>query len=1434
MLKLIKKHRLAKSLSLIVLFIIISAQTISAGSKYVFNNLSIADGLAHTDVRVISEDKDGFIWLGTNGGLQVYDGYDLITYDYYSDFPNIIRKLDNRITALCEIGEYYIVGTNSGINIFYKTERKYIETNIIDPTGITKIKDNVIYNLKKDSKDNIWVQTEEGFEVMSLSPNGSDLKLISTFSYKNFAISRTDIVTIGCHGKGIYIILKNAKALYLEANGEEIIPMGSYSLPILNEFDKYVMGACLEENNIYLKYRSGIIAVEIDSKSGKINSNLYNKLIISDKYRSEFSRGDFIILDHNNNLWCECNNGILKISYPWSNKPIYQEITGTKLTDSRYDIFEAISAIFIDSQSNIWVASWGNGVACSFVTGRQFLDIPHLNENDLGISGTYIKDVEKDKDGYLWILSQDFGLEKYDFKTEQVKEYYTYENLHYPYILKTIKHSADEKYIYAGSATSLLAIEKSTKKVTKLIATYGAEILNESVNIYDICIDNNDNIWCGTWNKGIIVLKKEGKRHSIIARYNTDTGLSSNVISEIIYRNNEIWAATNNGINRLFIDKNANIKNTILYSASENKKDGLNCGFISGMAFESDSLIWVSTIGGGVNRISLEKNGNYSAIAITEADGLPNNDIEMIKIDEENNLWVGSTTISKIYNSTLEVKNYANSEGIANNVFKIGSSYQDNNGIIFFGGVNGMSFFNPMHIHDAVSYSGVIFSRVDILETYPNKKQSSGYKSKYIKNNGILKLRPDENRFSIHFSSLNYFDLMSTVYRYKMKGLNNDWIMLPVGDNSITFIGLNYGNYELIVQSSYNNGANWNEIDTASMKIKLVSPWWLSSIAKVIYLLLFIVLVIILFIRYRQEVEIRHKLEIKELEEKKVEDNHQLKLQFFTNISHEFRTPLTIITSAIERLENIINEDQKELVESMSRNTKKLLTLISQLMDFRKTDINKDEIRAINGDISSSITEIITEFNIWAEKKNISLNYSKVQTGIRMWYDVEKVSKIVWNLVSNALKYTDVGGWVNISLYEDDYSEIRTTYSDSFREEANPNMGKAVVFKISDSGVGIVPESLPRLFNRYFQVVNKSSLHLGSGIGLALVKNMVITHNGNIIVSSKKDLGSEFIVAIAMDSSYIEDENRHNSAKFDIDSYLDQELIDIELTPSIKVPTIETIDKEKETMLIVEDNVELISMLYSHFSEKYNVITALNGKEGLQKALEIQPDIIISDVMMPLMNGVDMCSEIKENLSTMNIPIIILSAKGEEGDQIEGMTAGADIYIPKPFTTKILDLHVTKLIAYKEKLDCINNNNNNNNIDMEGESSEPSKVEENTTITNIRTHIFEQKDKEFIEELQNLILNNLDNSSYTVASLCSDLGIGRTRLYSKIKSITNQTLGEMIRDIRIKKAAELLLTTDSNITEVMYQVGISSNSHFSKSFKQYFGMTPSEYIKSNN
>lgn len=1377
-------------------------------------------GLAHTDITCITQDNSGLIWIGTNGGLQSFDGYNLQNYEYYKEDERI-RLLHDRVTSVEADSANLWVGTESGLLKFDYNVGKYVDYQASQELEV--LHHSYVKNVKLVQNCTIFVFTTDSLYIVH-EENGCLLPV----KFEMYSNSMKNAHTVVSSGE--YIWLCTAERLTkLRISDNEILKIDSYSCRDLSMHNEQSSSLFVKDNFLYVRINSGCIRYLI-KEDGTLdrerydyyNFNSLNPLI------SKNTSGK-IIVDNKNTIWCTSRVGLLEISNTSGSMNAKVHSRASFNVTSVNSNF--LSTIFIDSFNNIWVGTWGSGLNYKSLSMPMFGTISDkFDKGDKGIKGTFVKDVDKDSKGNLWIVTQKQGVNLYNINKGLLFCSDFSDLLGNGTIFKSVKLSRDEKKIYVGVLQGIISYDIESKRSKLLVYPSDKAPIKDNIDVSDIIYDGNGYLWVATWNKGVYCFKEQNDRLILVEKINHSNYLKSDCVPQLFYDKykNEMMVCTRAGIIRILLEKDSfKLRKVISYTVDRNNPNSLSNNFIASIDRQNDSIYWVGTLGGGLNRVVFEDtvDNAYSARSFMIQDGMMSNDAEIVLVDNEENVWVGGYGIVKYDTHTGLIFRYDYLDGLQSNYFKYGSSYKGNDGVLYMGGVSGVNYFYPHHVQTNNERYKLYLSNLYVH----GRKVKSGDTI-----NGVvtlpmaidkldeLVLHHDQNDFSIEFSALGYNLSNRIVYRYRLKGYEPEWRVVPVSSNSVLYSNLDYDTYRFELMYSTDNGQTWNDT-VKDLTIKILPPWWLSAWAKITYLVLITSLVICFFYLYVKELNMKHKISLHEVEKKKDEENHQLKLQFFMNISHEFKTPLTIIISSIERMEREMQNAQisqtvSDSLKSISRNANRLLSLITELVDFRKSDLNISSLNLEKDNMDKCVSMIVGEFAPWANRKKIELKLN-ANGPVPMVYDQEKMSMVITNLLSNAIKYTSEGGSVDVTLMTGKDLDIKPKFANSYQVGDTIWGEEVCIIRVSDTGIGISAESISKIYDRFFQVKNNTSVHLGSGIGLAIAKNMVLLHQGNIIVSSERMKGTEFIVTIPMNNNIAN--LPETTSGFDVKEFMNGAHIEYNYICDDMIEENDvTIDDNKQTLLIVEDNVELVSILKAHFSGNFNVITAPDGEIGLKYCNEYYPDLIISDVMMPKMDGIEMCKAIRNNLSIAYTPIIMLTAKSTVENQIEGYESGADLYLPKPFSMRILELNVSRLLDMKAKM--IRREDDNLNTDSDGQVIEG-------TVT--RKTIKEGKDKEFIDKLNNFLNENMSNPDLSVDMLCRELGIGRTRLYSTVKELSGESLGDFIRDMRLNKAAYLLKHTDMNVTEIIYETGFGSNSHFSKVFKSKFGVTPSDYAK---
>jgi signal transduction histidine kinase/DNA-binding response OmpR family regulator/streptogramin lyase len=982
--------------------------------------------------------------------------------------------------------------------------------------------------------------------------------------------------------------------------------------------------------------------------------------------------------------------------------------------------------------------------------------------------------------------------------------------------------------------------------------------------VLDVMKDREGRIWVSTWGGGLNLLdKKTG--HFI--RYQNNPKDSNSISSNFVQKTFEdyegnIWVATYYGGLNIF-DPKKRIFTRIKDPSGKTSLTGKN---IVSILDDMEGHIWIGTDDGGLNRydettrhfahyfnneekmpdlrvlFSDSKNrlwvGQKGLFLFdpfrndfriyTDKAGLSNEFIKGITEDGQANLWIATSNgLTRFNPETNSFKKFNTGDGLQGLEFEANAFLKSRDGEMFFGGINGFNSFYPGNIKTNPFIPPVYITGFQIFNQKINVNGKGSPLSKDITLTKEITLTYKQSSFSLNFAALNFTIPENNEYAYKLEGLEKDWNFVGKEKKS-SYTNLGPGEYTFRVKASNNDGL-WNE-EGATVKIIIEPPFWKTTWFT--FLLAAGALAALYFI-YR----FKTRLKLKELEEKKREEIRQVQLQFFTNISHEFRTPLSLITGPLEKL---MKDNTQPAIQhhyaTMYRNAQRLLSLINELMDFGKLESGALRLTVMKGNLNSFLQEIADEFNEWAAQKEIDFTLNLDPAGFspslnavsadgkllinsrsETWFDRQVLEKIVLNLLHNSFKYTRTGGRISLEILPS-LSAFTPSYANELILK-NDYRGSAYAYiRVADNGIGISKESIHHLFERYYRITDS---HLGSGLGLAFVKSLALLHKGDVFVYSERLKGTEIIIGIPIAASdYLKDEKRMISfaaGDFRLEGIQDKHDGSVQHEEEVIPMLPRTFSEEgirrrapNESILLVEDNEELRQFLKESLEPYYKVTEAADGKEGLTRAKEISPDLIISDVMMPNMNGIEFCRALKRDIDTSHIPVLMLTAKIALASQKEGLDSGADYYFAKPLNMELLMLTIRNRFEQSAKL--------------RDRYTRESHIEAMELVHS-------EKDKEFMTRLLEIIDAQLVNPDFDIEYLCSQIGMSRTKLYQKIKSISNQPIGDFIRTHRLKKAVQIMTHEDVSLAEVMYRIGIQTQSYFTKAFKKEFNQTPSQFMQ---
>lgn len=1329
-----------------------------------FKHLNYEQGLSNSTVEAITQDNRGFIWLGTRDGLNLYDGYRMTVFRNIKGDATSIS--DGYITCLYTDKQNTLwVGTINGLNRYNPATKSF--TSFLKKAGDAgSISGNTINCITEDADSNLWICTDKGLDLLNRSTgkfthatglpgNGSNVNYLLQDKYKTIWIATADgLVNYNPATKTFTTKLKDANLdiRFIQQDFAGKLWMGTKGRGLL----------VLNTGGSYTTYQHN------DNDPGSLG----NDQVLS------------LLCDKAGRIWVGTINGGLNL---------FDSVTG-RFTNYTYQPAKSyslsqrtISAVYEDRQGNFWVGTHRGGVNL-YSPGAKKFDVYRQEVSGNSLSYNDVKCFEEDHAGRIWVGTDGGGLNLFNQQQQQFKAYRRHVNdnssLASDAIMDITEDRQNRLWIATwGGGLNLMNPETGTFMAFKNNPANPAAISSDFVqSTYQ---DSKGNLWIGTYFGGLNRFDPATRTFKrVVADPKGKTKLLGNNIVAINEDNEgNLWIGTDDGGLNCLKLRTQSFEH---YFEKESKKPDLRVIFT-----DHKGDVWVGQSG----LYKYDKQNNTFKLYTNKA-GLNHDFIKGITEDNQSNLWISTSNgLVKLNPANGQTEQFNTSDGLQGMEFEANAYMKTRRGQLFFGGINGFNAFYPQDIKSNPYVPPVFITGFQIF----NKEIIPGAKNSPLKQDisqtTELQLTYRQSSVTFDFAALNYLSPENNRYAYRLKGFNNTFNY--TNSHTATYTNLDPGEYTFNVKAANNDGV-WNETGK-SIHFIISPPWWLTWWFRVL-LLLIVTGAVYALMRYRQNLRLRH------LEEEKREELHQLQLQFFTNISHEFRTPLTLLLGPLETfLSSGIHPEQNRTYQLMHRNATRLMNLINELMDFRKAESGVLKLNVTPVNITAFMDEITDEFHLWAEQKQINFTLqNSLITDKEVYFDRQLLEKILLNLLNNAFKYTNDGGEINVKLFFNP-AEFTPSYQNELKVTNTYQAKKSMYILVADTGIGISAESIEHLFQRYYRI---TSSHLGSGIGLAFVKTLTLLHKGCINVYSERNKGTEILITLPIDESdYITGERWENDNKpvllESVNTEWDQSAA-IEHNSAAAVA-----DAASKYILLVEDNTELRTFLKEILGGIYNIIEAKDGREGLAAAKERFPDMIISDVMMPDMNGIELCKLIKNDEQTKHIPFILLTAKDSLAAKLEGIQSGADFYFSKPVSINLLLLTMRNVFLQQEKL------KQRYTHDYHAEAKE---------------EVHSSKDKQFIDELVKLIEAELTNPALDVDFLCDRLNMSRTKLYELIKRLSGQSIVEFIRTVRLNKAMYILTHEDVSISEVIMRVGIQTQSYFTKAFKKEFGKNPSQFL----
>ncbi|WP_141217492.1 hybrid sensor histidine kinase/response regulator transcription factor [Siphonobacter sp. BAB-5385] len=1333
-----------------------------------------------------------------------YDGYRLKTYDLPINNRN--GMISNRVRALHVDAQGTLwVGIDGAGLFWYNPNRDRFESILERPVAascqslVQKIADSDISVLTSDAVGKLWIGTNQHGLFMlqfdqqntihraahfKLQPTNASQPLISKLTADPY--SR---VWIGTLGSGLWVLEPQSR------QAQSVPLMGEVNIRALHADQQGNLWIGTDSQIYWGNYRNGTQPASLSFQS----------------LGRGFAEIEYLFRDSSKRLWISTKSGLLLLNLrtPGPVLPIRNEDIQSFLP-SDTDPFSInsfrVHDIIEDSFHNIWMASSAGGLNILKPYTKPFGLIRRQVAGQTNPATNYINAISKDESrNRVWIGTRN-GLASYDLKTKTYVNFL--EHSYYGSVNSTdvsALHQTADGTLWIGTRYGgLFTLDPQTNKIQSVPSLPG-ELNWYSLSIESITEDQYGFIWLATFTGGLYRLNRTSKQGVVYSHVKRTLPTSDFTYLHYDPRRSILWASTHNaGLLKIAVTPQS-IRLVKQFKHEAHNPNSLSTNYTWPLLQDHQGQLWIGTIGGGLHRLYTAPNGAERLERWIS--WIPETDVESLLLDESGNLWIGGSGIYQLNPQTRKFLHYDVTDGLQSNSFKIGAAYRAADRTLFFGGTNGITYFRPQSIQVNTSLPKVQITELRIH----NQPIAAGdtvngrlLLAAPLTNHSSIELHSNENDFSIEFVGLHYANPHKQQYAYQLVGYNPDWVRVNAQQRTATFSNLPAGSYTFQVKASNDDGV-WSE-QPLTLHLTILPPWWKTWWAYVLYL----TGIGVAFLLYHRNGLVQQRLKSElTLEHYKVEKEKELtnsKLQFFTNVSHELRTPLTLILGPVEELAAMSHEpihQVKDKIMLMHQQTHKLLDLVNELMNFRKAESGPIQLKITPTNIVPFLTEIFLIFKQKAEALHLEYTIDVPQQNISLYIDRAKLESVVVNLLSNAFKYSSAGGSVQIRVTVVGSSDSSAVY------EQQHLTNHYLQLAIQDHGVGMDTAEMNRIFDPYYQATHTESMQvMGTGIGLSLVKTYVDAHQGEVLVTSQPGAGTTFLLRLPFGTAHLDANTLHRMTVGD------------EPMPVAATLSAPTADSEKgfleaplphsAHLLIIEDNDELRQYLYDSFAKTYQVSTATDGVEGWAKTLELLPDLVISDVMIPHSSGLDLCQKIKKHPKTLHIPVFLLTARATAMHQLEGLETGADEYMTKPFNLTLLRTKVAVLLRNRFLL---------------------KEYYHRQLLLKPTDLVIPNEQKCLLEKAIAIVEAHLTEMDFTIPVLVRQMGMSQSSFYRQIKTITGKTAVEFVRDIRLKKAAQLLQGDDMRVGEVMTEVGFESPKYFRKAFHQTYGMSPLEYAK---
>lgn len=1350
-----------------MLYVVVNAQ-----QARTFTNIS--GELVNNEVTSIIQDKNGFIWFGTRGGLQKFDGYEMKLLK--NDVGKGNNLLSQSIEVLCNGKQDNIwIGTKSGGLSEYNLK----EGKIVNYTNRTKnpssFNADYILSILDTDSEKLFVGTWKGFQYFD--------KKNKSFTILNGSWKTYDIKTDGSSG---YWVATNSGLRHFNSalQNDATYNFGKSNMGIT------AIAKDIEQNCLWLgTWNDGLIQFNLTTKTYKYFKQQSNGLTTVSSHR--ILR---LLLDSKGSLWIGTwGSGLNRFNRKTEQfETTHLNVPGIFTNDN-----QIILTIQEDPSGLLWIGTDGAGVFKLDLKQKKFKNISYDNIQKNLFRSTHITSVYIDPFNKLWIGSKAGGI-FYSTNGQVFKEYKTREKgevQNIPFLYQCRAFLQVDKYLWVATDKGLIRILNEKNKV----GSYDIYLPNNNDTnsivgnkLYTLAQDAEGKIWIGTQENGLSYITGFNKQNQpIFQNYLPNYGVKGALQNErvscmLLDSKKRLWVGTYKGLH--IYQPDTKLFDVFLQTDDANKSISNNT--ILCLAEDRLGNIWAGTQY-GLNKISGVIQGHLQVTSYTNKDGLPSDYIHAIIPDKNDNIWASTNKGIIRFNPTNQsIVVFDKRDGIQSNIFSENTFFKDQKNQFYFGGLEGLTYFSPDSIVINQFKPPIYFTNLTVnnIPYEFGTEQAEGFiLHKPFYETDAITLNYKENIFSIEFAALDYHAPDKNEYMYKLEGFNKDWVYAG-NSRLVSFTNLKPGTYYLKVKAT-NSDKVWCTVPH-QLQINILPPPWKTWWAYCIYIAVFLLLLwLTRYLGLRQEA-LKNQLTITKLAREQESELADFKERLFTNISHEFRTPLTLILGPLDDLlqRKKIEATVEKSLRLIQKQSKRMLRMVNQLLDFQKAEVGKLKLTLQPGEIISFCYEVFTLFNDEANRRNIEYTFETKEKFLSFTFDYNKLEIILFNILSNAFKYTPNNGRITLRIkkIENQFCEIA----------------------IQDTGSGIPANELNNIFSRFYRGKHEDATTIsGTGIGLSFVKELTELHKGTIVAGSDGLNGSTFTVtlpALDIKESVLNISNeplQHTNllTETNLNSVAMSEENDLAI-PQQELPII----------LVVEDEADMLHYIYEILSPSFKVLTATNGREGLEKAFETIPDLIVSDVMMPEMDGIELCRKLKSDKGTSHIPIVLLTALSDMNHHVQGIREGADVYLPKPFNSQLLLVHIHNLINSRNTL----------------KELYARKIFLGTNNFEIKT--FEE---EFLFKLMKLVEDNISNSDFNNDELANLMFMSRSTFYRKLKAVTGMSGNEFIRTARLNYAAKLLESGKYAVSEAAFEAGFNDIKYFRKRFQDQFGVMPSEYKK---